>query len=123
MAPRLDRGPRPGGPIVEGFRGRQFLVGGVAHDAVLLTPERALAWDAPELAALGEADLAALLDEAPEFIVLGTGEATRFVPAALVEALDARGIGLEAMDSRAAARAWTLLRAEGRRIGAALMAL
>ena len=46
-----------------------------------------------------------------------------FPPRALREALEARGIGLEAMDSRAAARTWGLLRGEERWIAAALMPL
>ena len=46
-----------------------------------------------------------------------------FPPRSLVDALEARGIGLEAMDSRAAARTWGMLRGEGRRIAAALMPL
>jgi uncharacterized protein len=32
----------------------------------------------------------------------------------LIRALEARSIGVEAMDSRAAARAWGVLRGEGR---------
>ena len=46
-----------------------------------------------------------------------------FPPRAFVAALEARGIGVEAMDSRAAARTWGLLRGEGRWIAAALMPL
>jgi uncharacterized protein len=37
--------------------------------------------------------------------------------------MEARGLGVEAMDSRAAARAWGVLRAEGRWIVAALLPL
>ena len=44
-------------------------------------------------------------------------------PAALARALETRGIGMEPMDSRAAARAWGVLRGEGRVIGAALYPL
>jgi uncharacterized protein len=40
-----------------------------------------------------------------------------------VKALDERGFAIEAMDSRAAARTWGVLRAEGRWIVAALMPL
>ena len=57
----------------------------------------------------------------PEFLLLGTGPTHAFAPRAFVAALEARGIGVEAMDSRAAARAWGLLRGEGRWIAAALM--
>ena len=70
-------------------------------------------------------DIAPLLalDPAPEFVLLGTGANLTFPPRAFVAALEARGIGVEAMDSRAAARTWGVLRAEGRWIAAALMAL
>ena len=44
-------------------------------------------------------------------------------PRAFVADLEARGIGVEAMDSRAAARAWGVLRAEERWIVAALLPL
>jgi uncharacterized protein len=59
----------------------------------------------------------------PEFLLLGTGAAMARPAAAFTAALDARGIGVEAMDSRAAARAWAVLRAEDRWIVAALMPL
>jgi uncharacterized protein len=59
----------------------------------------------------------------PEFILLGTGSAMAFAPPSLVRQLEARGIGIEAMDSRAAARTWGMLRAEERWIAAALMPL
>ena len=117
--------PAAAGPLVQGFAGRGFRVGGTRYEGVLLTPEAALAWPAPALSALTEADLAPLLamDPAPEFILLGTGAAQAFPPRALIAALADRSIGLEAMDSRAAARTWGLLRNEGRWIAAALMPL
>ena len=59
----------------------------------------------------------------PEFVILGTGSKMALPPRALASALEARGIGIEAMDSRAAARAWGVLRAEERWIAAALMPL
>jgi len=77
------------------------------------------------LAALTEAALAPLLAfrPAPEFILLGTGPVLQRPPSALIAALEAQGIGVEAMDSRAAARTWGLLRGEGRWIAAALLPL
>ena len=59
----------------------------------------------------------------PEFILLGTGATLRRPAPATSAALQAKGIGLEVMDSRAAARAWGVLRGEGRWIAAALMPL
>ena len=124
-APVLSAGPFGSGPRVRGFAGRSFLVDGAAYESVLLTPERAAGWDAPALERLEAAHVESLLalEPAPEFLLLGTGPAQAFPPRAFVAALEARNIGVEAMDSRAAARAWGLLRGEGRWIVAALMPL
>jgi len=124
-APRFDRTPAASGPLVQGFSGLGFSVDGDAYRAVLLTPERAAAWDPPALAELAPAhvEAALALEPSPEFLILGTGAATAFPPRAFVASLEARGIGVEAMDSRAAARTWGLLRGEGRWIAAALMPL
>ncbi|MBX3561223.1 MAG: hypothetical protein KF780_05360 [Sphingomonas sp.] len=124
-APRFERTPAATGPCVRGFAGKLLRIGDERYAGVLLTPERVLPWSPPPLDALGAADVAPLLALAPppEFLLLGTGPATVFPPRALVLALEVRGIGVEAMDSRAAARAWGLLRGEGRWIAAALMPL
>ena len=124
--PRLDRDPDAPGPLVQGFAAGGFAVDGEVYPAVLLTPEAARAWQPPAAAAdLAEAHLEGLLalDPIPEFLLLGTGPRHATPPRAFREALDARGIGLEAMDSRAAARTWGVLRAEERWIVAALMPL
>jgi uncharacterized protein len=122
-APRFEAGPAAPGPLVQGFAGRGFRVDGIVYEGLLLTPERACAWDAPALAALAPADVEAALAVAPEFLLLGTGAAQGFPPRAFVAALEERGIGVEAMASRAAARTWSMLRGEGRWIAAALMPL
>ena len=123
MSQRWDRDAAASGPLVSGFSRGGFVVDGGAYTGLLLTPVSAAQWDAPPLGGLGEDALAPLLDlqPAPEFILLGTGATTAFPPRPLVRALEARGIGIEAMDSRAAARAWAVLRAEERWIAAALM--
>ena len=63
------------------------------------------------------------LDPAPEFLLLGTGAALVRPDPALVAAMETRGFGVEVMDSRAGARTWGVLRAEGRWIAAGLMPL
>lgn len=108
------------GPVVTGFGAGGFRVEDRRYRALTLTPERAAEWSPPPLDALDEAALADLLEGAPELVLLGTGPTLRRPPASLSRALDGRGIGLEPMDSRAAARAWGVLRAEGRRVAAAL---
>jgi len=121
----VERVPAARGPLVQGFAAGGFSIDGAVFKGALLTPEAAMAWDAPALEALAEADVALVLALAPqpEFLLLGTGPAHGSPPRAFIAALEARGIGVEAMDSRAAARLWGLLRGEGRWIAAALMPL
>lgn len=118
---RMERDRDAGGPIVHGFAGGGFrLADERVLRAALLTWTAASEWSPPPLTALDEAALAAILNPAPEFVLIGTGKTLAHPPRALVAALEAQGIGIEAMDSRAAARAWGVLRGEGRQIAAAL---
>lgn len=122
---KLDRAGAVAGPVIAGFSGGGFRVDDRVYHGLLISPDRADGWKPPALHALTDTDIAPLLaaDPAPEFLLLGTGACLVHPPRAFTEALDARGIGVEVMDSRAAARAWGVLRAEGRRIVGALYPL
>jgi len=109
-----------GGVVVHGFGPRGFRIADQHYPALLLNVEAAWGWVPPPLEVLDADALGAVLEPRPEFVLLGTGATIRRPPPSLVTGLDARGIGVEAMDSRAAARAWGVLRGEGRRIAAAL---
>ncbi len=113
------------GPVISGFSGRGFRVDENVYEGLLITPERADGWSPPPVTELREADLAPLLalNPQPEFLLLGTGATLVRPPLALIKALGERGIGVEAMDSRAAARAWGVLRAELRWVAGALYPL
>jgi len=122
----LDREPAAPGPLITGFTGGRFRIGTtVFPGALLMTPEDAQPWAAPALAALTAADVAGVtgIAQRPEFLLLGTGATLHWPPRAFVAALEGQGIGVETMDSRAAARAWGVLRGEGRWIVAALLAV
>ena len=125
MPQRWDQDSRAQGPVVQGFTARGFVVDGGVYEGLLLTPERADNWAPPAASALTIEDLTGILSlqPTPEFLVLGTGATMVFPPRALVRALEERGIGIEVMDSRAAARTWGMLRGEERWIVAALMPL
>jgi len=119
---RFEREKNPDGPLVNGFVRGGFRVDENVYRALLLTANRADGWTPPPLDALNEAALDPVLDldPVPEFLLLGTGATLVRPPHSLVGALEKRGIGIEPMDSRAAARAWGVLRGEGRWITAAL---
>ncbi|MBC2778819.1 MTH938/NDUFAF3 family protein [Parasphingopyxis marina] len=119
----LNREAEGPGPIINGFAGTGFRIGEEVFERGLwLTPQWARGWDGD---GLDDAALAPLfaIDPLPEFLLLGTGEALVRPDPDFVAAVEARNIGVEAMDSRAAARSWGLLRNEGRWIVAALMPL
>ena len=121
---RMDK-PKTDGPIIAGFSAGGFKVDDGVYRALLITPQRADDWAPPPLADLTTDDLAPILalDPPPEFVMIGTGQTMVRPAPKLIRAIEALGFGVEAMDSRAAARAWAVLRGEGRWIAAALYPL
>lgn len=73
-------------------------------------------WPVHDARALVPEDLAALLALAPEVIVLGTGRRQCFPSALVMAACLTRGVGIEVMDNHAAARTFSILAGEGRRV-------
>lgn len=124
--PTLERAGAGGVIVIDGFSGHGFRIGESRFDnGLLIWPEGAAAWAPPAFDALAEGDLAALdaADPPLDLLLVGTGAMLRRVPAMLTSTLEGRGLGVEAMDSRAAARTYNLLAGEGRRVGAALYPL
>ncbi|TSE20447.1 hypothetical protein Talka_00793 [Tepidimonas alkaliphilus] len=79
------------------------------------------AWGCARWEELTEAHFAALADDAPEVVLFGSGRRLRFVAPGLLRPLIERGIGVETMDTMAAARTYNILASEGRRVVAALL--
>ncbi|MCU0950701.1 MAG: MTH938/NDUFAF3 family protein [Burkholderiaceae bacterium] len=71
--------------------------------------------------ALRAEDFAALVGRAPELVLLGTGSRQRFPHPRLTRALTDARIGVEVMDTPAAARTYNILMSEGRRVLAVLL--
>ena len=63
----------------------------------------------------------ALPPGAPEVLLVGTGARQQFLPPATLAPLLRAGIGIETMDTQAAARTYNILMAEGRRVIVALI--
>ncbi|WP_373486740.1 Mth938-like domain-containing protein [Blastomonas sp.] len=127
----FNQDARATGPVITGFTATGFRLDGDGlglrrvEGALILTPLSAMPWDAPPVGALDAAGLTAVLAlcPAPEFLLLGTGRGLVHPPRRFVATLEGHGIGVEVMDSKAAARAWGILRSEDRWIVAAIMGL
>jgi uncharacterized protein len=78
-------------------------------------------WPVRDAAAIVAADLEPLLALAPELVLLGTGGDQVFPPAAALAACLRRGVGIEVMSNAAAARTYTVLAGEGRRVVAGFL--
>lgn len=78
-------------------------------------------WPVLDAKTLTADDLAPLLALSPEVIVLGTGAHQVFPPAAALASSLRQGIGLEVMDNGAAARTYSILAGEGRRVVAGFL--
>jgi uncharacterized protein len=73
-------------------------------------------WPLVDVAQMQPDDLAPLFALKPELIVLGTGPQQKFPPASVLHACLSQGIGIEVMDNAAAARTYSVLAGEGRRV-------
>ena len=78
-------------------------------------------WPVQGAKAMTPTDLEPLLALEPELVVLGTGAVQVFPPAAVMAACLSRGIGIEVMTNAAAARTFSVLAGEGRRVVAAFI--
>ena len=86
-----------------------------------LTGEAVLGnWIQKTVEELEPADFDEILETEPELVLLGTGDRVQFAPREITFALARRQVGLEVMDTAAAARTFNVLVGEGRRVGAVL---
>ena len=91
------------------------------RETVALTNAEVLdSWRPRPLADLTPDDFEPLLDAMPDVIILGTGDTCVFAPKQITFALARKGVGLEVMDTAAAARTFNVLVGEGRKVAALL---
>ncbi len=92
------------------------------HKSILLTPEQVIEdWGVTDASRLSLDDVEKIVALKPELVLLGTGERQVFPPAEVMAAFLRRGIGVEAMTNGSAARTYSLLAGEGRRVAAAFI--
>jgi Uncharacterized conserved protein len=114
-------------PSVDAYGDGGFRLDGVRHEgSVLILADEAHPWPVASLAELTVESLGAVLAAGRtevEFVLLGVGVRNAQPPREVRDALRQAGIGLEFMDTPAAARLYNVLTAEGRRLAAALIAV
>ena len=92
------------------------------HASFLLAPSRLVEdWPVRDALAMEPADLDPALELEPEVVLLGTGASQVFPPPAVMAACLQRGVGLEVMTNAAAARTYTVMASEERRVVAAFI--
>lgn len=88
----------------------------LTHSFVLAPNQLVENWPVATAAALTPADLDVVLEQAPELVILATGERQVFPPAVVMAACLTRGIGIEVMNNASAARTYNVLASENRRV-------
>lgn len=103
--------------------GRFRISGTVWEQPVLVFPTRTIPWEVSTLSDVSEDSLAAVFsaDPAVEVLLLSTGLKMALPPPALRQALQARGLAFDVMDTGAACRTYNVLVAEDRRVAVALL--
>lgn len=92
------------------------------HQSLIVAPQALELDDLPRsLAQFDVRHLERLLSHGPEIILLGTGPRLAFPPHALLLDAQARGVGIEVMDTGAACRTFNVLLAEDRIVVALLL--
>lgn len=116
----------PGRAPIEAYGNGGFRFAGMSHRGSLLCLGDAIVgWAATTAEGLTLDDFASLLAEPTgvELLLLGTGRNFLMPSAALRSGMRDAGIRIEPMDTGAACRTYNVLLAEGRPVGAALIAV
>jgi uncharacterized protein len=123
---RLHDGFVPGRFPIDAYGNGGFRFADMSHrGSILALPSGIRAWPVTSPHDLDESALAPVFAEAEaiELLLLGTGLDVAFVSSALRQAFRDAGVGLDVMQTGAAARTYNILLAENRRVAAALIAV
>ncbi|HEV2531259.1 Mth938-like domain-containing protein [Phenylobacterium sp.] len=114
-------------PTIDSYGGGGFRLSGQWHaGSLLIVGDEARAWPVTSLAEVTRETLSPVFEAGRaevEFLLLGVGAVGALPSKAVREGLLAAGMGLEFMDTAAAARLYNVLTSEGRRLAAALIAV
>ena len=116
----------PGRAPIDAYGNGGFRFADMSHrGSLLLLPSGIYAWKINSPKELSPSKLEQVLAEREtiDFLLLGTGERQLLPPASVRSAFDEADIGLEVMDTGAAARTYNVLLGENRAVAAALIAV
>jgi uncharacterized protein len=123
---RIYKGFVPGRYSIDAYGNGGFRFADMSHrGSILALPSGIRAWPVQTVQGLSESDLAPVLaeSEAVELLLLGTGLDIAPITEALRRRFREARVGLDVMQTGAAARTYNVLVAENRRVAAALIAV
>jgi uncharacterized protein len=123
---RLYDGFVPGRFPIDAYGNGGFRFADMSHrGSILVLPSGIKAWPISSIAELTDEVLGPVFAEAEEIelLLLGTGADIAAIPGSFREHLREAGIGLDVMQTGAAARTYNILLAENRKVAAALIAV
>jgi uncharacterized protein len=112
--------------VIEAYGAGGFRVDGESlRGSVLVLPDGVVPWPVTDLSAATIETLQPVIDRrgAVEILLIGCGPRFLMLEPALKRALGDAGLAVDAMDTGAACRTYKVLRAEERRVAAALIAV
>ena len=109
--------------VIDRYGPAGFQVSGVLHPgSILLFPDETQAWSPTSMAEVTAESLAAVAAHGGvQILLLGCGRRMALVPPPIRAALKQAGIVIDAMDTGAACRTYSVLLGEGRQVAAALL--
>ncbi|MDP4003538.1 Mth938-like domain-containing protein [Methylobacterium sp. NEAU K] len=122
----FETGFVPGRHIIDTYGNGGFRFAGMSHrGSILLLPSGVRAWDVASVKAIDRTALRPVQAEAAgiELLLVGTGLDIAAIAPALRGWLKDFGVGLDVMQTGAAARTYNILVAENRKVAAALIAV
>jgi uncharacterized protein len=123
---RIYEGFVPGRHGIDAYGNGGFRFAEMSHrGSILALPSGVKAWPVASVAEITEASLADVFAEADalEFMIIGTGLELAPLPDALRWCFRDARIGLDVMQTGAAARTYNIMVGENRKVGAALIAV
>lgn len=112
-----------GGLLISSCRPGEIVVAGETwHESILIHTRKCIAWDIGSITDLGAHHLPDIIAFEPDILLLGTGQQQQFPDIQSYAELLACHIGVEIMDSAAAARTYNVLASEGRKVMAGIIA-